>query len=248
MAAGIPSEICAVDRTSVHIRGRDLCEDLIGRKSFTEFFHLLLVAAEPTPDQTALLDACLIAIAEHGVTPSVLASRMTYATAPEAIQGALAAGLLGCGSVAVGTAEEAGRLLARGAKESRSEDMTAVALRMVEEYRANKWKLPGFGHNIHRPTDPRAQRLLRLADERKTAGEHVRFARALSSVADRVFGRPLVLNVSTAIPAVLLDVGFPLDAMKAVPLMARAASLLAHIREEMARPASIEFALTANPA
>jgi citrate synthase len=238
------SELCSVERTSVRIRGRDLCNELMGHKSFTAFFYLLLVGEDPNDDQVVLVDACLAAIAEHGLMPSALASRMTLVTAPEAIQGAVAAGLLGCGTVAVGTAEEAARLLARGVKEASSGDYAASAEKLVTEYRTSGRKLPGFGHPIHHPADPRAERLLQLAQERGTAREHVKFVRALAEAANKVFQRQLVLNVSAAIPAVLLDVDFPVDAMKAVPLLARTAGLLAHIREEMQRPMSLQFAAT----
>ena len=175
---------------------------------------------------------------------SALASRMTLVTAPEAIQGAVAAGLLGCGTVAVGTAEEAARLLARGVREAGSGDYAASAEKLVTEYRTSGRRLPGFGHPIHHPADPRAERLLQLAQERGTAREHVKFVRVLAEAANKVFQRQLVLKVSAAIPAVLLDVDFPVDAMKAVPLLARTAGLLAHIREEMQRPMSLQFAAT----
>ena len=238
------SELCSVDRTSVRIRERDVYNELMGHKSFTAFFYLLLVGEDPNDDQVVLVDACLAAIAEHGLMRSALASRMTLVTAPEAIQGAVAAGLLGCGTVAVGTAEEAARLLARGVREAGSGDYAASAEKLVTEYRTSGRRLPGFGHPIHHPADPRAERLLQLAQERGTAREHVKFVRVLAEAANKVFQRQLVLKVSAAIPAVLLDVDFPVDAMKAVPLLARTAGLLAHIREEMQRPMSLHFAAT----
>lgn len=231
-AAGATTGICTLDETSVTVRGRQLI-DLIGTISFTEYFVLLLVGRLPTADERFFLDATLIAIAEHGMTPTVQAARMTIAADPASLQGAVAAGILGCGTVVLGTAEEAGRLLERGVRRtSAGEDARAVALELARELRERRLALPGFGHPNHRPEDPRAQRLLALADERGTAGPYVAMARAFAGVVDEVWGRHLPLNVSGAIPAVMLDVGFPLDAMKGIPILARTAGILAHLHED----------------
>jgi citrate synthase len=236
-AAG-STQISQVSADQVVVRGLDLCRDLIGKRSFTSFFYLLVTGEEPTPALLVLLDAVLIAIAEHGLVPSVVASRMTYAADPEALQGAVAAGLLGCGSVVLGTAEAAGRLIDAGLRESgRSGAAVAeVATRVVNEHLRAKRRLPGFGHPIHRPVDPRAIRLLELADEQSTAGRAVAYARALDAAVRAVSPKPLPMNVSLAIPAVMLDVGFPLAVMKGIPLLARTASLIAHLAEENRAP------------
>jgi citrate synthase len=223
------SHICGADATSVTVRGRSLM-DLIGTLSFTEYFMLLLMGRLPTENERYFIDATLIAIAEHGFTPSVQAARMTIAAGPDNLQGAVAAGILGCGSVILGAAEDAGKLL--HAAIARGGDPKTVAREMAEDLRARKAPLPGFGHPFHRPEDPRAQKLLALADERGTSAANVQMIRAFASVADEVWNRHLVLNVSGAIAAVMLDVGFPLDALKGIPILARTAGLLAHLHED----------------
>ena len=97
---------------TILVRGRDLAGELIGGISFTEHFWLLVTGVLPSAAQRRVLDATLVAIAEHGLVPSVQVSRMTLAAAPEALQGAVAAGILGCGSVVLGSSEAAGRFLA----------------------------------------------------------------------------------------------------------------------------------------
>src|SRR5690242_4371802 len=142
---------------TILVRGRDLCADLIGRVSFTDHVWLLVTGELPTPAQRAVLDATLVAIAEHGLVPSVQASRMTLAAAPEALQGAVAADILGCGSVILGAAEAAGRLLADlvAAAGSSAGARTAAALdeaaaRIVREHQAARRPVPGFGHPLHK--------------------------------------------------------------------------------------------------
>jgi citrate synthase len=231
------SSISTADATSITVRERDLCA-LIGTMTFTDYFVLLLVGKPPTADQSALLNACLIAIAEHGLVPNVQAARMTLAADPNVLQAAVAAGILGCGSVVLGTAELAGNMLDTALARMREmgQDEIGVARTIAQEYRERGVPLPGFGHPLHKPVDPRAQRLLDLAEERDTAGPYVRMARAFGAVAGQVWGKTLPLNVSCAIPAVMLDVGFPLEALKGIPILARTASLIAHLREDRAQP------------
>lgn len=230
--------ISTADADSITVRGRDLCSELMGKRGFTDFFCLLLIGKDPTPEQRDFLDAALIGIAEHGLTPSVQAARTTHAAAPEALQGAVAAGVLGCGSTVLGTAERAGEYLREGVERWRAQggDPVAVAIAQTQETRDAGARLPGFGHPLHKKADPRCERLLQMAEERNTAGDHCRYARALQEAANQVWGRHLVMNISFGIPAVLLDVGFPSEAMKGVPILARTAGLLGHLLEERQRP------------
>lgn len=230
------SGISTADAVSVTVRGRDLSQ-LIGTMTFTDYFMFLLMGRTPTADQRFFLDACLVAIAEHGLVPNVQAARMTLAADPGALQAAVAAGILGCGSVVLGTSELAGRMLDDAiAQVGANGDEAAVARAVAQAYRERRLPLPGFGHPLHKPKDPRAERLFALADERGTAGPHVRMARALGDVVGDVWGKPLTLNISCAIPAVMLDVGFPAEALKGIPILARTASLLAHLREDGTQP------------
>jgi citrate synthase len=204
----------------------------MGRLSFTQYFHLLLTGEEPTEEQRFFLDVLLVSIAEHGLMPTNVAARMTLAADPESLQGAVAAGILGAGPVVLGTSEECAKLLAQGGEPGE----------IVRRYRDAGAKVPGFGHPVHKPVDPRAERILELADERGVSGPNVELARALGAELG------LVMNVSMPIAAVLLDLGFPPTAAKAVPILARAASLLAHLAEERESPIGFDLAAGAEKA
>jgi citrate synthase len=230
------SGISTSNADTIIVRGRDLAADLVGSITFTEHFWLLLTGVLPTPAQLRVLDATLVAIAEHGMVPSVQAARMTLAAAPEALQGAVAAGILGCGSVVLGSSEAAGRLFAQVLERSAAGlDLSAAALEVIREYRSAKRAIPGFGHPLHKGRDPRALRLFAVAAATGTAGRYAEIATQIEQLLPQAIGRPLALNVSGAIPAVLLDAGYPLLALKGVPLLARTAGLVGHLLEEQQR-------------
>jgi citrate synthase len=219
----------------VEVRGRDLAGELMGRLTFTEYFHLLLTGREATDDERFFLDVLLVAIAEHGLMPSNVAARMTLASDPDSLQGAVAAGLLGAGSVVLGASEACARLLEQGS----GPKAVARAIHEAGE------RMPGFGHPVHTPVDPRAERILELADEHGVSGSNVAFARALRDAVAEEWGRPLVMNVAMPIAAVWLDLGYPASTVKAVPILARTASLLAHLAEERESPLGFELARAA---
>jgi citrate synthase len=236
--AGAPvSHISQAYPDRVEVRGRDLAGDVMGRLSFTAYFHLLLTGQEPTEEQEYFLDVLLVAIAEHGMMPTNVAARMTLASDPGSLQGAVAAGILGCGPVILGTAEECARLLER-------DDPVAA----VKELRAAGGKVPGFGHPVHKPLDPRAERILELADQRDVSGKYVERARQVRDAVSEAWGRPLTMNVSMPIAAVMLDLGFPASAVKAVPILARTGGLLAHLAEEQQNPVGFLMAAQAEEA
>jgi citrate synthase len=224
----------------VEVRGRDLTGDLMGRLTFTEYFHLLLTGREPTDEQRFFLDVLLVAIAEHGMMPTNVAARMTLAADPTSLQGAVAAGILGAGPVILGTAHECARLLEEGLGEAPVE--------IVRGIHSSGGKVPGFGHPLHRPVDPRAERILELADARGVSGAHVALAVSLRDAVAEVWGKPLTMNVSMPIAAVLLDLGFPSAAARAVPILARTAGLLAHLAEEQQEPLGLLLAKAAEQA
>lgn len=230
------TSICTSDAETITVRGMDLCSAVIGHVDFTSYFWLLVTGTMPSPPQKALADAVLCAIAEHGLVPSVVATRMTYAAAPEAFHGAVAAGLLGCGSVVLGSAETAGRFYAQVVADADGGDAAAIAIESIRALRAEKKAIPGFGHPQHSGGDPRAHRLLALAKEHGMEGPHIAMLRTIEAVLPEAIGRPLPINVNGAIPAVMLDAGFPLAALKGISLLARTASLIAHLQEETERP------------
>ena len=226
----------------IEVRGRDLTGDLMGRLSFTEYFHLLLTGREPNDDERFFLDLLLVSIAEHGLMPSNIAARMTLAADPGSLQGAVAAGILGAGPVILGAAEECALLLEAMRAEGRD------PMQVAHEIHAAGGKAPGFGHPLHRPVDPRAERILELAHARGVSGPHVALARALQEAVAETWGKPLTLNVSLPIAAVMLDLGYSPAIVKAVPILARTASLLAHLAEEQEQPIGFLLAAKAEEA
>ena len=233
----------------VEVRGRDLTGDLMGRLSFTEYFHLLLTGHEPTADQRDFLDVLLVAIAEHGMMPTNVAARMTLAADPGSLQGAVAAGILGAGPIVLGTSEECALLLAAAqARVAAGASPPEVAAEHVAELRAAGKKVPGFGHPVHRPLDPRAERILELADARGVSGHHVLLARCFRDAVAEAGGKPLPMNVAMPSAAVMLDLGFAPAAVKAVPILARTAGLLAHLAEERDHPLGFLLAAEAEKA
>ncbi len=231
------TSICTSDAASITVRGRDLCSEIIGHYDFTSYFWLLVTGVMPDAKQKFLADAVLCAIAEHSLVPSVAVSRMTIAAAPEAFHGAVAAGLLGCGSVVLGSAEVAGQFLTRcAALAGQGHSAQAAATAEIKALRAEKKAIPGFGHPEHSSGDPRALRLLALAKEQGMEGAHIAMLRVIEDTLPDAIGRALPINVNGAIPAVMLDAGFPLAALKGISLLARTASLIGHLQEESERP------------
>src|SRR4249920_3086718 len=194
--------ICTSDEHTIAIRGRDLSKDLIGKISFVEHFYLLLTGRMPSAGEAAVLNATLVAIAEHGLVPSVQAARMTFAAAPDAMQGAVAAGILGCGSVVLGSSETAGRMYSEIDALVRSGTaIDAAALSVMQAWRAAGKSIPGYGHPLHKERDERVGALFAVA---RAAGTDLRFvaiAEAVEAQMPRVLNKALKLNVSGAIPA-----------------------------------------------
>ena len=209
----------------------------MGRLTFTEFFFLLTAGKEPSATQRRFLDLLLIAIAEHGLTPTAIAARMTLDAAPDSLQGALAAGILGCGTVVLGTAELCGAVLIEAARRiDEGGNPDAAVAEIVREVNARGDKMPGFGHPLHRPVDPRTERIFALADAEGVTGRYIDLARRFRPAVAKASGRDLPMNVSMAIAACLLDLDFPATMIKSIPLLARTAGLLAHLAEEKERP------------
>lgn len=224
------TRICTATRDDVFVRGKSLTKELIGKLTFTEMTYFQVTGRMPAKAQTAVLDACLVTLMEHGLTPSALATRLVQGSTPEATQSAIAAGLLAVGSVFVGTVEGCAANLARIVA---GEDPRKLA----EEHRTDRRALPGFGHPQHKPDDPRSPVLLDLADAQGVSGAHVAALRALASAVDDVYGRHITINATGAIAAVLADAGIPATIMRGFAVLARCAGLVGHVAEEQADPA-----------
>jgi citrate synthase len=221
---------------AIYVRGANLVDDLIGKLTFTEMMYFQLLGARPTPAQTKILDAVLVTLMEHGLTPSVIATRMIYDSGPEAVQAAVAAGLLAVGSTFVGTMEGCAKNLEEmlAAPEGEAGRARAIARR----FREAKQPIPGFGHPHHKPDDPRSPKLLAIADEAGVPGRHIRALRLLATEVDAAWGRHLTINATGAIAALLGEIGVPQEVMRGIAVVSRAAGLVGHIREEQLEPAA----------
>ncbi len=237
--SGLPEQQTTSIATStpddVFIRDKSLCKELIGKLTFTELIYFQIIGKMPTPAQTELVDACLVTLMEHGLTPSALAARLVYSSAEEAMQAAVAAGLLAVGSRFVGTTEGAGALLSQIV--AAGDDGAAEARRIALAFKTDKKAIPGFGHPFHKPDDPRSPVLLALAARNGLAGAHVTAVGLLSSAIDETFEKHVTLNATGAIAAVLADAGVPREILRGFALIARAAGLVGHIHEEQQKPA-----------
>jgi citrate synthase len=229
--------ISVASSNRIVVRGRDLANDLMGRANFTDYVFLLATGRAPTDEQRFFLDLSLVALAEHGLTPSVQAARMTYDADPAALQGAIAAGVLGCGTVILGAADLCRKLIENVlARVDRCGSLEVAALDVAREHRNERKPLPGYGHPLHKPVDPRAERMIALARERGIAGRSVEAALALTKAAAETWGKPLPMNVSMSIAATLRDVDVPSGLIRAAPILARTAGLIAHCIEEAETP------------
>ena len=223
------------DADSITVMGRDLSSELLGKVTFTELAFLLVQRRMPSPEETRLFDAVLISLADHGLTPTVLAARLTHTGAPEALQGAVAAGLLGAGSIFLGVVEDTVRFL-----DAIGEDVEAGVARELEAGR----RIPGLGHPVHKVQDPRTPVLIEIADEEGLRGPHLRLFEAIGRVHEQVLGRRLPLNGAGVCGAALADLGLPVELLRGFALLARAAGLLGQLAEERRRPIGMDAYLT----
>src|SRR6185436_9666884 len=210
--AATPKLVSSMGRAEldrIFVRDYDLNKDLLGKISFAQMLYLMLEGQLPSAEQARMIDAMLIVLVDHGMTTGAAAARMTFHSAPEAIQGAVAAAILGAGSVHLGSSEYCAKMLTDAlAKEPKDADLDAVALKTVERRLANNQLIPGIGHGIHTCGDPRADRLFEIAQETKVYGRNCELLKKIGKVADQKVGRHLPVNVPGAIAAISQDMGF----------------------------------------
>lgn len=236
------TEISWSTRERVFVRGHDLVNELMGHVNLGDMAFLELAGRLPTPKESIVFNAITVTLVEHGLMPSALATRLTYLGAPESVQGAVAAGLLGLGSRYVGSIEGAARELQAAPATG---DVADVARTIVERCRAEKRPIPGIGHNIHKPLDPRAERLFVIAAENGYSGRHVAIMRAISDEGSRALKMVLPVNATGAIGAVATEIGLRWEVCRGLGVMARAIGLVAHILEEREHPLAEDFFLRA---
>ncbi|MCG5468227.1 citryl-CoA lyase [Micromonospora sp. LAH09] len=237
-----PTGIGTSDPTTISLLGQDLAGDLMGEVGFGELAYWLVARRRPTRGEVRVFEAVLVALADHGFTPTAIAARLTYLSAPESLQGALAAGLLGGGSRFLGVTEDCGRFLAdtlAGAGEVT--DYDALALDAVTRAKQERRLVPGLGHPVHKEQDPRTPVLIRIATEEGLHGPHLRLFEAIGRVHPQVLGRTLPLNGAGVCGAALADLGLPVEMLRGFALLARAAGLLGHLAEERRRPLGMDI-------
>lgn len=238
----LKSNLAYSTRTDIYVRGKNLCNELMGTINLGDMAFLELTGRMPSKGESVVFNAMLISLVEHGMTPSTIAGRMTYLGSPEAMQGAVAAGLLGMGSVFVGTMEDAARLVQMNiTKDTEKSKIDEIAANIVAEFRKDGNHLPGFGHPIHKPDDPRTLRLWDLAEENDLSGRYVMLMKAIGQEANKQYGKHMTINVTGAIGAIASEMGFPWKIVRGFGVMARAIGLVAHIQEEIADPMGREI-------
>lgn len=242
-----PTAIGSSDATTISLLGQDLAKDLIGQVGFGELAFWLVAQRRPGKGELRLFEAVLVSLADHGFTPTVIAARLTLAGAPESMQGALAAGLLGGGSRFLGVTEDAGRFLAdalaahHGDLPVDDDGWDAVARIAVARERDAARPVPGLGHPVHKDGDPRTPVILRIAEEEGLRGPHLRLFEAVGRVHPELVGRTLPLNGAGVGGAALADLGFPVEMLRGLALLARTAGLLGHLAEELRRPVGLDI-------
>jgi citrate synthase len=246
-----PTSLGTSDADRISLLGQDLTEDLMGRVGFGELAFWLVALRRPTPSEVRVFEAVLVALADHGFTPTAIAARLTYLSAPDSLQGALAAGLLGGGSRFLGVTEDCGQfmhgVLEEAGVPADAEDTAAydeLAREACRRERAAGRFVPGLGHPVHKVLDPRTPRLLAIAEEEGLRGPHLRLFEAIGRTHEEILGRRLPLNGAGVCGAALADLGLPVELLRGFALLARAAGLLGQIAEEARRPIGMDAYLT----
>ena len=242
-----PTSIGTSDEHSITLLGRDLPSELLGKVGFAELAFWLVAMRRPTPGELRMFEAVLVALADHGFTPTAIAARLTLLSAPDALQGALAAGVLGGGSRFLGVTEDAGVFLAEalarreGSLPTDEAGWDELAAEVVRETRAAGRFVPGLGHPLHKSGDPRTPVIYRIADEEGVRGPHLELFAAIGRVHPDILGRTLPLNGAGVCGAALADLGLPPELLRGFALLARTAGLLGHLAEEMRRPIGMQI-------
>jgi citrate synthase len=242
-----PTSLGTSDADHITLLGQDLAGDLMGKVGFGELTLWMVTQRRPTPSQVRVFESVLVALADHGFTPTAIAARLTYLSAPDSLQGAIAAGLLGGGSRFLGVTEDCGQYLAAVLAEAGEvpegdagphDDAfyDALALDAVQKARAARKFVPGLGHPVHKVRDPRTPRLIEIATEEGLRGPHLRLFEAIGRVHPQVLGRTLPLNGAGVCGAVLADLGLPLAMLRGFALLARTGGLLGQLAEEQRNP------------
>ena len=238
----IRTDIGWSDASSITIFGKDFPSEILGKLNLGDMGFLELTGRVPNPNESRMFNAMVVTLVEHGITPSSLVARMTYLGAPESLQGAVAAGLNGLGTVFVGSIEGAAKMLTDALPQPNLQaDFSAMAEQAVEAFQSQRRIIPGIGHPFHKPIDPRTPRLFELARETGFDGPYLKLMLAISDAAARRSGKELPVNATGAIGALCCEMGFDWKICRGLGVMARAVGLVGHILEESRRPMAAEI-------
>jgi len=218
----------------IFVRGANLVDDLMGQLTFTEMILFHLSGKKPSQLQTKVLDAVLVTTMEHGFTPSAIATRLIFHSAPEALQAAVAAGIMGAGSTYLGTMEGCAALLSEMV--ASKDGLQASAKDIVKRFQSEGQFIPGLGHPFHRPDDPRAPKLIEIAEKAGAKGDYIAALKMLAKTANEAYPKYLTTNATGAIAAILLETGMKPEIMRGIAVISRAAGLVGHIAEEIENP------------
>lgn len=223
------------------VRGLDLPNQILGKLTLGDMAWLEITGQAPTPQQSAVFNALLVTLVEHGMTPMAIATRLVYLGAPESLQSAVAAGLCGLGTVFAGTAEGAAKMLQEGITNGSDRELAAVATDIVASFRAQMRSIPGIGHPVHKPIDPRTPRLFEIARENGFAGRYVQLMQLVAAEAERVMKKSLPVNATGAIGAIASELGLDWRLCRGIAVIGRAVGLVGHIAEELRNPIAREI-------
>ena len=236
------TRLSRVERDRIVVRGHDLTGELLGSTTYAEMTALILLGRRPSTAEARMLDALLIVLVEHGLVKPVVAARFVYSNAPESLQAAVAASLLGAGSQHLGSSEWAARWLQEALPPGVDPTAIEVAAQgVVDGHAARHERVAGIGHRTHAGGDPRAARLFEIARETGCYGTRCALMERVSALASERAGRPLPVNVTGAIAAIASDMGFRWQITRAFALIGRVLGALGHIQEEMDEPISDEL-------
>jgi citrate synthase len=246
MTRRLKSDIGWSTADRIVVRGHDLVEELLGKASLGDVAFLELKGRLPTKEESIVFNAITVTLVEHGMTPSAIVARLTYFGAPESLQGAVAAGLLGLGDRFGGSAEDAARMLQdalrdAGQKAGKEADLRELAGRIVHAHKERKQPIAGLGHPVHKLVDPRTPKLFELAAENGLSGRYVALMKLVGEEATRIHGRELPVNATGAIGAVASELEIPWRVCRGLAVIARAIGLVAHIQEETEEPLASEI-------
>jgi citrate synthase len=229
-------------RDSITVRGFDLTTQLLGKIDLGGMAFLEIKGRLPTPQEAEVFNALLITLVEHGMTPQAMAARLVNLAAPEALQAAVAAGLCGVGSVFAGGSEQTARVLQEAFK-TRKDDapITDMAAAIVADFAARRQPIPGIGHPLHKPIDPRTPVLFGIAARNGFRGRHVALLEEISKQAEARLKRELPINATGAIGAILCELEFPWRICRGIAVISRAVGLVGHLSEEMDNPLGREI-------